>query len=91
MNEALRDWVANVDTTFYIIGTVAGPHPYPAMVRDFLRGGMAPEKVGDLVVDAVLSDRFWVCTDLAMVARTAERHRALEENRNAPRLLGRRS
>jgi tryptophan synthase beta chain len=35
MNEALRDWVANVDSTFYIIGTVAGPHPYPAMVRDF--------------------------------------------------------
>jgi tryptophan synthase beta chain len=35
MNEALRDWVANVETTFYIIGTVAGPHPYPAMVRDF--------------------------------------------------------
>ena len=35
MNEALRDWVTNVDSTFYIIGTVAGPHPYPAMVRDF--------------------------------------------------------
>ncbi|RJS95027.1 tryptophan synthase subunit beta [Salinisphaera sp. Q1T1-3] len=35
MNEALRDWVANVDDTFYIIGTVAGPAPYPAMVRDF--------------------------------------------------------
>ena len=35
MNEALRDWVANVESTFYIIGTVAGPHPYPAMVRDF--------------------------------------------------------
>ena len=35
MNEALRDWVANVADTFYIIGTVAGPHPYPAMVRDF--------------------------------------------------------
>jgi tryptophan synthase beta chain len=35
MNEALRDWVGNVDDTFYIIGTVAGPHPYPAMVRDF--------------------------------------------------------
>ena len=35
MNEALRDWVANVNDTFYIIGTVAGPHPYPAMVRDF--------------------------------------------------------
>ena len=35
MNEALRDWVTNVENTFYIIGTVAGPHPYPAMVRDF--------------------------------------------------------
>ncbi len=35
MNEALRDWVTNVETTFYCIGTVAGPHPYPAMVRDF--------------------------------------------------------
>ncbi|MEE9196382.1 MAG: tryptophan synthase subunit beta, partial [Alphaproteobacteria bacterium] len=35
MNEALRDWVSNVDDTFYLIGTVAGPHPYPAMVRDF--------------------------------------------------------
>ena len=35
LNEALRDWVANVDDTFYIIGTVAGPHPYPSMVRDF--------------------------------------------------------
>ena len=35
LNEALRDWVTNVDDTYYIIGTVAGPHPYPAMVRDF--------------------------------------------------------
>ncbi|GBD42960.1 Tryptophan synthase beta chain [bacterium HR40] len=35
MNEALRDWVTHVDTTFYLIGSVAGPHPYPAMVRDF--------------------------------------------------------
>ena len=35
LNEALRDWVTNVDDTFYIIGTVAGPHPYPMMVRDF--------------------------------------------------------
>ena len=35
LNEALRDWVTNIDDTFYIIGTVAGPHPYPAMVRDF--------------------------------------------------------
>jgi len=35
LNEAMRDWVTNVDNTFYIIGTVAGPHPYPKMVRDF--------------------------------------------------------
>ena len=35
MNEALRDWVTNVDDTFYIIGTVAGPAPYPRLVRDF--------------------------------------------------------
>jgi len=35
MNEAMRDWITNVRTTFYIIGSVAGPHPYPAMVRDF--------------------------------------------------------
>ncbi|MBB1487036.1 tryptophan synthase subunit beta [Oceanospirillum sediminis] len=35
MNEAMRDWVTNVDSTFYIIGTVAGPHPYPQLVRDF--------------------------------------------------------
>jgi tryptophan synthase beta chain len=37
LNEAMRDWVTNVETTFYIIGTVAGPHPYPMMVRDFQR------------------------------------------------------
>ena len=35
MNEALRDWATNVDSTYYIIGTVAGPHPYPMLVRDF--------------------------------------------------------
>ncbi|MCB1866948.1 MAG: tryptophan synthase subunit beta, partial [Gammaproteobacteria bacterium] len=35
LNEAMRDWVTNVDNTFYIIGTVAGPHPYPVMVREF--------------------------------------------------------
>ena len=38
MNEAMRDWVTNVDDTHYLIGTVAGPHPFPAMVRDFVRG-----------------------------------------------------
>jgi tryptophan synthase beta chain len=35
MNEAIRDWVTNVRDTFYVIGSVAGPHPYPMMVRDF--------------------------------------------------------
>ncbi|WP_028192446.1 tryptophan synthase subunit beta [Salinispora pacifica] len=38
MNEAMRDWVANVDSTHYLIGTAAGPHPFPALVRDFVRG-----------------------------------------------------
>jgi tryptophan synthase beta chain len=38
MNEAMRDWVANVDRTHYLIGTTAGPHPFPAMVREFVRG-----------------------------------------------------
>jgi tryptophan synthase beta chain len=37
LNEAMRDWVTHIESTFYIIGTVAGPHPYPAMVRDFQR------------------------------------------------------
>jgi tryptophan synthase beta chain len=52
LNEAMRDWVTNVENTFYIIGTVAGPHPYPMMVRDFnavvgreLRAQM-PEAIG---------------------------------------------
>jgi tryptophan synthase beta chain len=52
LNEAMRDWVTNVESTFYIIGTVAGPHPYPMMVRDFnsvvgreLRTQM-PEEIG---------------------------------------------
>jgi len=38
INESLRDWVSTVDTTHYLLGTVAGPHPFPAMVRDFARG-----------------------------------------------------
>jgi tryptophan synthase beta chain len=54
LNEALRDWVTNVENTFYIIGTVAGPHPYPMMVRDFQRviGDeclvQMPEQIADL-------------------------------------------
>lgn len=62
LNEAMRDWVTNIENTFYIIGTVAGPHPYPAMVRDFQRviGDeclvQMPEMVGrqpDAVIAAV--------------------------------------
>lgn len=49
MNEALRDWVAHVDDTYYLIGTVAGPHPYPMMVRDFqsIIGREAKEQILD--------------------------------------------
>jgi tryptophan synthase beta chain len=62
MNEALRDWVANVDDTFYIIGSAAGPHPYPEMVRDFqtvigeeARAQMleAEQRLPDLIVACV--------------------------------------
>ncbi len=50
LNEALRDWVTNVDTTFYIIGSVAGPHPYPLLVRDFqsIIGREAKTQIYDL-------------------------------------------
>jgi tryptophan synthase beta chain len=60
LNEAMRDWVTNVDRTFYIIGTVAGPHPYPMMVRDFqtIIGREAREQMAELAgrqPDAVLA------------------------------------
>lgn len=60
LNEALRDWVTNVSNTFYIIGTVAGPHPYPMMVRDFnsVVGKESIEQMNDLTgtqPDAVLA------------------------------------
>src|SRR5512146_2060221 len=50
LNEAMRDWVTNVENTFYIIGTVAGPHPYPMMVRDFqsVIGREAREQVPEM-------------------------------------------
>ena len=51
MNEALRDWVTNVEDTFYLIGTVAGPHPYPAMVRDF------QSVIGDEVREQIMARR----------------------------------
>ncbi|MFV0281042.1 MAG: tryptophan synthase subunit beta [Rhodoblastus sp.] len=61
MNEALRDWVTNVDNTFYCIGTAAGPHPYPAMVRDFqsIIGKEAREQV--LEAEGRLPDSIVAC------------------------------
>jgi tryptophan synthase beta chain len=61
MNEALRDWVANVEDTFYIIGTVAGPHPYPAMVRDFqsIIGKEAREQI--MAAEGRLPDTLVAC------------------------------
>jgi tryptophan synthase beta chain len=61
MNEALRDWVTNVADTFYIIGTVAGPHPYPAMVRDFqsVIGREAREQI--MLAEGRLPDTLVAC------------------------------
>ena len=61
MNEALRDWVANVADTYYLIGTVAGPHPYPAMVRDFqsVIGSEAREQM--LAAEGRLPDTLVAC------------------------------
>ena len=61
MNEALRDWVANVEDTYYLIGTVAGPHPYPTMVRDFqsVIGSEAREQI--LAAEGRLPDTLVAC------------------------------
>ncbi len=61
MNEALRDWVTNVDDTFYLIGSVAGPHPYPTMVRDFqaVIGEEAREQI--LAAEGRLPDALVAC------------------------------
>lgn len=61
MNDALRDWVANVDDTYYLIGTVAGPHPYPAMVRDFqsVIGSEARDQI--LAAEGRLPDSLIAC------------------------------
>lgn len=57
LNEAMRDWVTNIDSTFYIIGTVAGPHPYPAMVRDFqaVIGKETRTQLGGKLPDALIA------------------------------------
>lgn len=61
LNEAMRDWVANVDDTFYIIGTVAGPHPYPVMVRDFQAIIGREAKQQHLEKEAKLPDALIAC------------------------------
>ncbi len=61
MNEALRDWVTNVEDTFYIIGTVAGPHPYPAMVRDFQIGDRPRGPRADYGREGRLPDTLVAC------------------------------
>jgi len=61
MNEALRDWVTNVDDTYYMIGTAAGPHPYPAMVRDFQSVIGAETKTQILEMEGRLPDAVVAC------------------------------
>ncbi|MFY1672176.1 tryptophan synthase subunit beta [Plantactinospora sp. WMMB334] len=61
MNEALRDWVANVDRTHYLIGTTAGPHPFPAMVREFVRGIGVEARQQCLELTGALPDAVTAC------------------------------
>ena len=61
MNEALRDWVTNVATTHYMIGTAAGPHPFPAMVRDFARGIGVEARAQCLALTGRLPDAVCAC------------------------------
>ncbi len=61
INEALRDWVANVDTTHYVLGTAAGAHPFPAMVRDFVRGIGAETRAQSLALLGRLPDAALAC------------------------------
>ncbi len=61
INEALRDWVTNVDTTHYLLGTAAGPHPFPAMVRDFTRGIGVEARKQCLGLTGALPDAVCAC------------------------------
>ncbi len=61
INEALRDWVSNVDTTHYLLGTVAGPHPFPVMVRDFARGIGVEARAQCLALTGALPDAVCAC------------------------------
>ncbi|GII22130.1 tryptophan synthase subunit beta [Planosporangium mesophilum] len=61
INEALRDWVTNVDSTHYLLGTAAGPHPFPAMVRDFVRGIGVEAREQCLELTGALPDAVAAC------------------------------
>ncbi|WP_155374684.1 tryptophan synthase subunit beta [Catellatospora vulcania] len=61
INEALRDWVTNVDDTHYLLGTAAGPHPFPAMVRDFVRGIGVEARAQCLALTGTLPDAVAAC------------------------------
>jgi tryptophan synthase beta chain len=61
INEALRDWVTNVDNTHYLLGTAAGPHPFPAMVRDFVRGIGVEARAQCLELTGALPDAVAAC------------------------------
>ena len=61
INDALRDWVSSVETTAYLLGTAAGPHPYPAMVRDFCRGIGDEARAQVLDLDGRLPDAVCAC------------------------------
>jgi tryptophan synthase beta chain len=61
INESLRDWVTNVDHTHYLLGTVAGPHPFPAMVRDFVRGIGVEARKQCLTLTGALPDAVTAC------------------------------
>jgi len=61
INEALRDWVANVDSTHYLLGTAAGPHPFPSLVRDFTRGIGDEARAQCLALTGMLPDAALAC------------------------------
>ena len=61
INEALRDWVANVDSTHYLLGTAAGPHPFPSLVRDFTRGIGDEARAQCLALTGALPDAALAC------------------------------
>ena len=76
MNEALRDWVTNVENTYYLIGTAAGPHPYPEMVRDFqsVIGNEAREQIMEM--EGRLPDALVACIGGGSITPSTSRVRS---------------